>query len=144
MREVRFEEVVQIVDGHPTGDAKGIGVDGLDLGLLAIVFVGDLTDDLLQQVLDGDQPRRRSVLVQHDGNVHSPLLHLPQEVRHLLRVGHEVRLAHDLVQGDVRLAGDQVTQQILRIDEALDLVDRVAVDGDPRVTVPQDQVKEVL
>src|SRR6266702_4282772 len=67
----------------------------LDRRLLPVVLVGDLADDLLQDVLDRHQPRRAAVLVDHDRHVGLPGLHLPQQVVDRLAVRDECGGPHD-------------------------------------------------
>ena len=77
MRKLDVEQFIDLIDGQPPVHPVRALIDGLDLGLLAVVFVGDLSDQLLQKILDGDQSGHRSVLVQDDGDVDPPRLHVP-------------------------------------------------------------------
>ena len=52
----------------------------LDRRTLDVVLVGDLADDLLEDVLDGDQAGGAAVLVDHDHQVRAGGLHLGQQV----------------------------------------------------------------
>ena len=52
------ERLVHVVDGHPAGDAQRPVGEVLDARLLDVVLVGDLADDLLEEVLEGDDARR--------------------------------------------------------------------------------------
>ena len=56
---VDVEELGEVVDVHarPAPGSRAVA-ELLDLGRLAVVLVGDLADDLLEDVLDGDQARR--------------------------------------------------------------------------------------
>src|SRR3546814_7848395 len=51
------EELVEVVDRIARGDPDGAVLEDLDGDLAVVVLVGDLPDDLLQHVLDGDDPR---------------------------------------------------------------------------------------
>ena len=60
----------QVVDAGAAVHARLVVGDGHDHRLLLdVVLVLDLADDLLDQVLDGDQAGRAAVLVEHDGDV---------------------------------------------------------------------------
>ena len=78
---------------HPVSPVPG----GLDVGVLAVVLVNDLADNLLEEVLQGHQPHQRPVLVDHQGHAIF-LLHVLQEVGDPLRFGDEHRLAGQLFQ----------------------------------------------
>ena len=82
------EELVEVVDGEPRGDPLGAVGELLDAGLLGVVLVGDLADDLLEDVLDGDDAGGAAVLVDDDGDVPALRLHLAQQVVDRLGVGH--------------------------------------------------------
>ena len=57
--EVDAEQLAEVVDVQPWPLTRYAAVaEVLDLGGLAVVLVGDLADDLLEDVLDGDQARR--------------------------------------------------------------------------------------
>ncbi len=61
-----------------------------------VVFVGDVSDDFLDEVLHRDDARGAAVLVQHDSHMRPGF---PQIVEHSLRrtaVGHVHRLAHEV------------------------------------------------
>ena len=58
---------------------------------LDVVFVADLADDLLEQILDRDQARRAAVFVDDDRELGLLALELLQQLRHALGLGHERR-----------------------------------------------------
>ena len=131
MGQFHLEQLVDVVDGGATVHAVSVLAGRLDLGLLAVVLIRDLAHDLLQQVLDRDQPRRRAVLVEHDRDVHAALLHLPEQVGDLLGLRDEVRLAHDVGELRIRFPRVQMTKQILRVGNADDVVHRLPEDRYP-------------
>src|SRR5438445_247763 len=49
--EVDIEHLLDVVDGHPHVHASPPVVQRLDAGRLAVVLIGDLTDDLFEDVL---------------------------------------------------------------------------------------------
>ncbi len=65
-------------------------------GLVAVVLVGDVADELLDEVLHGDQARDAAVLVDDHREVVRVELHLPQGVVGLLRLGDEQRRAREI------------------------------------------------
>ncbi len=91
---------------------------------LPVVLVGDLPDDLLQDVLDGHQPGRAAVLVDHHRDVDVVALHLAQQVPRVLGVGHERgRAHHRLHLVGLRLPADvHPPGQVLEVDDAHDVV----------------------
>src|SRR5687768_15255214 len=67
-----------------------------DLLALVLVLVGDLADDLLEEVLDRGEPGYSPVLVHDDRHPQVAPLELAQELRDLFRLRHEVRLTDEL------------------------------------------------
>jgi len=61
-------------------DENGVLVDALDDVLVDVGFVGDLPEDLLEDVFEGDEPDHRAALVGDDGHVHAVLLHQAEKV----------------------------------------------------------------
>ena len=57
------------------------GPDRLHRRRLDVALVLDLADDLLDDVLERDEPARAAELVDHDGEVRAAPLHLLQEAR---------------------------------------------------------------
>src|SRR6478736_8975927 len=62
--EVRVEQLGEIVDVRASVDPRLIVGETHDERLLLVVLVLDLADDLLEQVLDGDEARRPAVFVE--------------------------------------------------------------------------------
>jgi hypothetical protein len=58
------------------------------------VLVLDVADDLLDQILDGDDPVGARELVYYDGEMSSPRAHIGQHVERAARLRHVERLAH--------------------------------------------------
>src|SRR2546427_12997673 len=67
------------------------GVHALDEPLGLVELVGDLADQLLQKVLERDEPRGPAVLVHHDRHVELLRLELLQKRVGTLGLGDEVR-----------------------------------------------------
>ncbi len=79
--EVHLEHLTEIVDVHRRRHPHPPVPEVLDLRCLAVVLVGDLADDLLEDVLDGHEPRGAAVLVDDDGEVGLVALHLARAGR---------------------------------------------------------------
>ncbi len=113
--------------------------------LVGVVLVADVADDLLQDVLEGDQPRRPTELVDHDGEVDPPRLHLAQERADLLGLGREEhRLANDV--GDLgagELTVSDELEEILHVEHTDHLIDRLAVDRVAAVTFGVDELHDI-
>ena len=74
--QLGVEQLVHLVDRGAAGHAERATGKPLDLGLVDVVLVGDLADDLLEQVFHRDETRRAAVLVDHDRHVELLGLHL--------------------------------------------------------------------
>src|SRR5581483_5961484 len=68
-RQLRGEQLAQLVDRQARVHAVAPAAERLHLALLDVVLVRDLADQLLEQVLERDQARGRAVLVDDDRHV---------------------------------------------------------------------------
>ena len=76
------------------------GVDlGQQAGRLLVMLVLDVADDLLDHVLDRQQPLGAAELVDDDGEMDPAGAHPREQIEHAHRFGHVERRAHQL--GDV-------------------------------------------
>ena len=64
-----------------------------------VVLVADVADDLLDQVLEGDDAVGAAVLVDDDRQVLAFAAHLRQRDQHALGAGHAFDLARDVTDG---------------------------------------------
>ena len=96
-----------------TVDQKlGVG-DALDgVLLILVVLIADLADNLLQEVLLGDDAGRRAVLIQNDRDGNGLPAQLGQKVRSLFELVGEERLAHQFADVKVLLAA-VVVEEVL-------------------------------
>ena len=73
VRERPFELAVEVADGH---DAAAAHIGAVGLGAHArhcdIVLIGNVADDLLQNVLQRHQPHQRAVFVHDKGEMLPP------------------------------------------------------------------------
>src|SRR5580658_3830816 len=88
------EQVSELVDRQPRGHPGVVFAEPLHRWPLPVVLVSDLADDFLEYVLDRGQPGRAAVLIDHDGDVYPPGLHLPEQIVNRLAVRHEGSRAH--------------------------------------------------
>ena len=68
-RQVGVELLVEVVDREGAVDADRVVVDPLDRLVREVELVLDLADDLLEEVLERDDPLDVAVLVDHDRHV---------------------------------------------------------------------------
>ena len=98
--KVGIDQLVDLVDRQTGTDPQLAGAQLLHRGLLDVELVDDLPDQLLDEVLQGDQAGRAAVLVDHHGHVEGLRLHLPHHGRHPFGLGDEV--------GDPEVGPDRV------------------------------------
>ena len=120
--ELRAELVAHLVDRRSSRDAQCAVCQVFDDGRLDVVLVGDLADDLLEQVLERDQPGRAAVLVDDDGHVELLGLHLAQELGDALLLRYEDGRAHGIAHGLSALAVAHAPHEVLHEDETGDVV----------------------
>ena len=115
------EKLAQFLHRQPGGDPGMLPfLDPLHRRLLLVIFVGDLPDDLLQDVLDGDESRGPAVLVDHDREMNLQRLHLLEQLVNRLALGHEGGRPHD--RGDL-LDGLALTVQLAPGRDVLEVDD---------------------
>src|SRR5689334_6721152 len=81
------ESIHDLVDAHlSTEDERAVGLLD-DRFALDVVLVANLADDLLEQILDGDEPGGAAVLVHDDGHLRLAPLHVFEQLRHPFAFG---------------------------------------------------------
>ena len=125
------QQIVEVVDGQPGADSVVLGTDLDHKRLLTVVLVADVSDDLLEQVLQGHEAGGATILVCDDRDVR-PGPHLDEQLLRRLGLGNEVRLPSKVRDGLVDTAVHYRLQQVFRIEHSPDVVDRRVVDGDAR------------
>ena len=105
------------------------------------VLVGDLADDLLEDVLDGDQAGGAAVLVDDDRDVDALGLHLAQQLVDRLGLRHEagVRITSSTVGRRRSAASWAAADEVLEVDDADHVVDVLADHRDPGEAAAQRQ-----
>ena len=102
-------------------------VDRFKQLLLDVVLVQDRTDNLLQEVLHGDEAGRAAVLVHDDGHLRPLAPHLPEQIIQPLALRHKVGRPHHLPRREGVMTGLDMAEQILDVHHPHNLVDRVVV-----------------
>ena len=109
-------------------------VDPLDGFVRQVELVLDLADDLLEHVLERDDPLHVAVLVDDDRHVLVRPPELVQERRDVLRLGDDVRRPQDLLDLDLGHAPlVHRLQQVAQMEDADDVLRRLPVDRVARV-----------
>ena len=133
--ERRPELLVEVVDRERAVDADRRLVDPLDRLVGQVELVLDVADDLLEQVLERDDPHRRAVLVDDDRHVLVRAAELGEQRGEVLRLGHDVGRAQQLRELDL---GDAAVverrDEVADVEDPDDLVERLAVHRVARVT----------
>ena len=93
--QIGMDQLVDLVDGQPGADPQLARAQPLVGRLLDVELVDDLPHQLLDEILERDQPGGAAVLVDHHGLVEALGLHLAHQVGDPLGLGHEVGLAGD-------------------------------------------------
>ena len=86
------------------------------------MLVADLADDLLDEVLEGDDARRAAVLVDDDGELHAALAQLEQQRVEPQRLGHEHRRHHQRRHRHVGAPVEGHGDGLLDVHDAVDVV----------------------
>ena len=138
------EGAVEVADGDAALDLdRAVGLAGDAGGLLDVVLVGDVADDLLDDVLERDEALERAVLVDDEGEVGAAAEELAELVVEGRRLGDEVGLhrhvddVEALEHGRARavLADEAVdgAGEVLGVDDADDVLGLAAEDRDAGV-----------
>ncbi len=125
-------------------DAGRLG--GPERPLVLVVLVLDVADDLLEQVLDGDEAVDAAIFVDHHRHVDARGLHLLQQHadRHRRRrIEQRPEQPGEVERG--RPGAEAVLQrEILEVDEADRLVERLRIDRQPRQRARLEDLNDLL
>ena len=94
------------------------------------MLVPNFADQLLDDVLDGDDPLRSAELVHDNGDMHLFLLQLLQKLGDLDRRRNEQRRLQDAFNGVFRAA--QIAVEVLFVHDADNVIDCFTIDGNAR------------
>src|SRR5215470_4645408 len=112
------------------------------LGLVDVVLVPYLADQLLDQVLEGDDAGGTAVLVHHDGQVRVLAPHLRERGQHRLAGRQELHRPADLAHPH-RGALGVGCEQVPGVHEADHVVVGLLVDGEPAVRRRPDDLRRL-
>ena len=96
---------------------------------MLVVFIVDLSDDLLQDIFQRDQSGHLTVLVKDDGDIESGLAHFHEQIRDALVLVSEVGLPQNIA--DLEVLTPVVEKEIFHINNADDIVLAVLADRKP-------------
>ena len=131
--QVRSEQLVDLVHGHLARDPELAATERLDERLVDVELVDDLADQLLDEILEGHHARRAAVLVDDDGEMELPGLHLAHERGDSFRLGDVVRRPATVAHGAVLLAAPNGADEVLRERDPDHVVEALVEHGDPAV-----------
>ena len=135
---------VQLVDGELAGHAEDSGVDPLDEALVLVELVANLSDELLEEVLERDEPGGAAVFVYDDGEVELLGLELTEERVRALGLGHEIRRMQAGAQIEAGGQPAHVGQQVLGVEHPHDLVNGVLEHGHARMQLVAQPAEELV
>ena len=141
--QIQVVAFVELLDGQVAGHAEMPLRRRLHVLAGVVVLVKYLPDNLLDEVLEGNQPESTAVFVNHDGHVCVALLQGAHQFVHARRGGNEERLAHDGVEAEGAVVAGQ-GQEILGEHDAHDVVERVVVDRQARVATAAHDLDHLL
>src|SRR6185503_17116691 len=110
----------------------GLG-DGEHELVLDVVFIADLADDLLDEVLDRHEAGGAAVFIYDDRDVDLVLLHLTKQRVHFLRLRDEDGRPQELPQRELTIAARDAAEDVLHVKDADDVVGGALVHGYTRV-----------
>ena len=119
--QFRIQMIIYVIQMHGTFDDIFPVGNLLDkLVLLLIVFVMDLTHDLLQDILQCDQSGHITVFIQYNGNVEGGVLHFHKKIGNAFCFVSEMRLSEEMI--DNKFLIFVVKKKILHVDDSHNVV----------------------
>ena len=134
-----------IVDGHAAGQAHAPVGKRLGCRIGGLELVADVAEQLRQHVLERQQAGGAAELVDDQRLMRAPLAKLAQDAiggDALVDASASARIRSASVV--VAALGDEPAHEVLRVQDADDVVDRVAVDGQPRVRALRDDADDLV
>ena len=111
-------EVLDLVGAQQPGEQPAAVAPLPGAGAEPVVLVGDVADDLLDHVLEGDDAGVAAVLVEHDGHLEAVLPQQREQRVEPHRVGHDDRLGHDVLDPGGAPLGHRQRDGVLDVDGA--------------------------
>ena len=126
--EFTAENLAQLINTQTGRETERAVIVQRVLGALMVVLVRNVADQLLNQVLKGDQAGGAAVLVNNNRHVRGLALHLTQQVHSALRLGLKTSRTHQLNYG--RQGGtlrrlrmqDEGAHRVLQVEHAQNLI----------------------
>ena len=115
-------------------EEPGVLADAVIEFLLGVVLVVDVAHNLLEHVLEGGDALCAAILVDDDGHVHLLLAEVLEQVVEHAGLGDEIGGTHERLPLEGIVAGADVGQEVLGIEDALDVVGRFLIDRHARIT----------
>ena len=123
--ELEIEQLADLVQPETGAHAESTVLERRDLIRSGVVLVRDVADQLLDDVLEGHEPRHTAVLIDDHAHVHTVALHLLQERLGLHRLRHEHGAAGDARHRGVAPAGlvaEAELHEVLQVQHPHDVV----------------------
>ncbi len=101
---------------------------------MRIELVPDLSNDLLNDILNGDEPLCSAVFIDDDSHLLMRRLHLAEKRDHVFRLRNEHRLVHEFADRLIDRAVHQRPDQVLVVNDTYDIINALMKDWQPRIT----------
>src|SRR3989475_6476308 len=107
-------------------------------------FVADIADNFFDEIFHCDQPRYSSVLIDDQDHLIAFLLHLPKEIVHGFGLGHKIGRFDQRAEIIELVAPLPDAQQIAFVNDAFNIVEVIAINGNPGMTLVDHKLKQFL
>ena len=94
------------------------------------MFIGYLADDLLNHILNRDQPGHGGIFIDHDGHVIAAVAEFAQQHVQPLAFGDEDRGPHQVLDSEFLVRPRKIAEQVLGQQDARDLLAAAGHDGE--------------
>ena len=145
--EIHVEEGFEIFKACEAFDQEGAVFEWRDVleEVVFVVFVGDVTYDFLEEILQGDNAGGAAVFVNDDSHVDLVDFEVTQEVVRVLGGRDEVGLAEEGLEVETigrklcAIGGGQILDDVFGEKDANDVVDGVVIDRDAGIFLLVDE-----
>ena len=147
--EFTTENLTQLINTQTSRQTERAVIVQRVFGALVVVLVRDVTDQLLNEVLQGNQTGGSAVLINHNRHVRGLALHLTKQVHGALRLGLKTSRAHQLNhgrQGGTRgglTVQNEGAHRVLQVEHAQNLIARIANHRHAGVARTQEQAQRL-
>jgi len=143
--EIQFELVVELI--HMTAGIHFVnGIGDFDEFLFGgfFVFIFDFSDQLFDDVLNGDNTRRAAIFIQNNGNVDFLGLEIVEEVPDGFAFGNEEGIPDDFSKGRNAVGFVESLEEVFGVEHPDDGVDGLFIHGIAGMAVLQDEIDGFL